>query len=81
MIPIDGIETQSVTFSLPETISDIFLLIAIVDDDGTGMSTVIEINETNNSNEQLIELLVVPPIQELPEQIACNEGFNSATFN
>ena len=81
VIPIDGIETQTVTFSLPETISDIFLLIAVVDDDGTGMSTVIEINETNNSNEQLIELLVVPPIQELPEQIACNEGFNSATFN
>lgn len=80
-IPIDGIETQSIVFSLPDTVGDIFLLVAVVDDDGTGMSTVIEINETNNSDDVLIELLVVPPIIEIPGEIACNEGFNSATFD
>ena len=80
-IPIDGMESQTITVSIPETISDIFLLVASVDDDGNGISTVIEINETNNSSEILIELLVIPPILELPDQIACNEGFNSATFN
>lgn len=81
VIPIDGIESQTVSFSLPDSVSDVFLFVAVVDDDGTGMSTIIEINENNNTDEILIELLVVPPIQELPGQIACNEGFSSATFN
>ncbi len=81
VIPIGGLENQTINFSLPDSIGDTFLLIAIVDDDGMGNSTVIEINENNNTNEVLIELLVVPPIEVLTGDIACNQGFNSATFN
>ncbi|WP_298904218.1 gliding motility-associated C-terminal domain-containing protein [uncultured Psychroserpens sp.] len=80
-IAIDGSETGTITLVLPDNIGDVFLLTLVVDDDGTGNGIIIEINENNNIDDELIELLVVPPIQTLPNEIACNEGFSSATFN
>lgn len=80
-IPIGASEIGSYTLTLPNTIADTFLLTLVVDDDGTGNGIIIETNENNNIDQELIELLVVPPVQMLPNQIACNEGFNSASFN
>ena len=80
-IPIGVSENGTITLILPETISDTFLLTIAVDDDGTGNGNVIEINEDNNRDEELIQLLIAPPIQSLENQISCNEGFNAATFN
>lgn len=80
-IPIDGTESGTITLMLPDSIDAIFLLTLVVDDDGTGNGIVIETNEINNLDDELIELLVVPPIQTLPNELGCDEGFNSATFN
>ena len=80
-IPIGASENGTITLTLPETISDTFLLTVAIDDDGTGNGSVIEINENNNRDEELIQLLIAPPVQPLENQISCNEGFNAATFN
>ncbi|SDS59878.1 gliding motility-associated C-terminal domain-containing protein [Formosa sp. Hel1_31_208] len=80
-ILINGSESGMITLSIPDILSDSFLLTLAVDDDGTGIGTVIEINENNNNDAELIELLIAPAIQELPNAIGCNEGFNSASFN
>nr|WP_321223252.1 gliding motility-associated C-terminal domain-containing protein [uncultured Psychroserpens sp.] len=80
-IAIGASEIGTITLILPDGIGDTILLILVVDDDGTGTGTVAEIIEINNRDEGIIELLVLPPVQQLPNTIACNEGFNSATFN
>lgn len=80
-IPINGNEPGSVSLSIPDTISDNFDLLAFVDDDGFGNSTVVETNENNNTDIEPIELLVIPEIQILPSLLACNEGFEMAVFD
>ncbi|MFD2917623.1 T9SS type B sorting domain-containing protein [Psychroserpens luteus] len=80
-ITIGASEIGSMTLTLPDEIGDIFLLTLVVDDDGTGNGVVPEIIEINNIAESIIELLVLPPIQILPDYIGCNEGFNSANFD
>nr|WP_321237180.1 gliding motility-associated C-terminal domain-containing protein [uncultured Psychroserpens sp.] len=80
-IPIGASEMSNITLMLPVAIADTFLLTLAVDDDGTGNGIVIETNENNNITNELMQLLVVPPVQTLPGQITCNEGFNAATFN
>jgi gliding motility-associated-like protein len=80
-IDIGASESGTITLMLPEGIGDVILLTIVVDDDGTGNGTVIEIIENNNIAESIIELLVLPPIQVLPNYIGCNEGFSSATFD
>lgn len=80
-IAIGASESGNINLILPESIPSEFLLQVVVDDDGLGNGMVTETDENNNSEELIVELLVIPPIVELPDQIACNEGFNSATFN
>jgi gliding motility-associated-like protein len=45
------------------------------------IGAVTETNENNNSTQVVIELLVIPDIIILPSLTACNEGFQSSTFN
>lgn len=80
-IAISGSESGTISLILPDEIGDIILLTLAVDDDGSGNGIVAEITETNNIDDVILELLVLPPVQILPNQIGCNEGFNSATFN
>ncbi|MDG5492380.1 gliding motility-associated C-terminal domain-containing protein [Psychroserpens sp. SPM9] len=80
-IAINASESGTITLMLSENISDVFLLTLAVDDDGTGNGTILEIIEINNIDDAIIELLVVPPAQSIPGELACNEGFSSATFN
>ncbi|MGB3606508.1 MAG: gliding motility-associated C-terminal domain-containing protein [Psychroserpens sp.] len=80
-LAIGASEIGNITLTLPDDITDAFLLNLVVDDDGTGIGTVMEINENNNFDNELIELLVIAPVQPLPSAVACNEGFRSGTFN
>ena len=81
-IPINDSESNTIILQIPESLGDSFLLELYVDDDGFGNGNVTEIIETNNaSNQIVIELLTIPPIQILPETLACDLGFNSAIFD
>lgn len=80
-IAINAFETGTLTLAIPDSLGNSLNIELVVDDDGTGTSTVIEINETNNSTMIDLELLVIPPIEFLPNTILCNEGFSSAIFD
>jgi len=81
--PLDIGETEngSTTVTVPEGSSPNLTIVAIVDDDGTMTGAVTEINEDNNENSAVIELLIIPDITSLPNLIACNEGFETSTYN
>ncbi|WP_310994097.1 CARDB domain-containing protein, partial [Aequorivita marina] len=55
-IPIDGTESGTVNLNIPVGTPQVFNLIAVVDDDGTGNGTVLETNEDNNKFVQEIDL-------------------------
>lgn len=80
-IPIGDFETGNITVTIPDFLDDNFLLTLAVDDDGVGNSTVIEINEENNTFNQNITLIPLPEITILPQILSCDEGFNSTIFN
>ncbi|WP_034057251.1 gliding motility-associated C-terminal domain-containing protein [Lacinutrix jangbogonensis] len=80
-IPIGGNENGIITVEIPATFLDNFLLIIIVDDDGFGNSTVIEILETNNTDETAITLSPEPVFTNLTNLELCDIGFNTAFFN
>lgn len=80
-IPIGGSEPGILEIELPESIPNQFTLLAVVDDDGTGIGSVQELNEFNNEFEILVTFGTIPPIGELPNLTECDKGFNTATFN
>lgn len=80
-IPINGSETGIIDLIIPEGFPANFIVTIVVDDDGSGQSTVTEINEVNNSTMVSIDLLVLPELQFLEGDLQCDQGFNSATFN
>ncbi len=61
-IPIGGFESGSITLSIPITIPNNFTLIAHVDNDGTGESTIREFDEENNTFEIPIILGQTPTV-------------------
>jgi len=75
-LPIGGSTQQTITFSVPATTSDIFNFIIVVDDDGTGVGTVDEINEDNNDAFELITLPTSPIIPVLPNLEVCDNDEN-----
>ena len=81
VIPIGGSEEGSVTLALSPTVPDEFLLFAMVDDIGDGTGIVQELNEFNNDNDSYTVFGSIPPLGELPDLVACDEGFNMATFD
>ena len=80
-IPINGSENGVISIEIPISIPDDFLLNIVVDDDGNGNSTVVEIIETNNIDETVITLLPEPTVTDLSHLELCDVGFNTATFN
>ncbi|WCO00344.1 gliding motility-associated C-terminal domain-containing protein [Psychroserpens ponticola] len=80
-IQINDFEIGTISLLIPESVGDSFVLSLVVDDNGTGIGAITEINETNNSFEIQLDLLVIPPIEFLPEVQSCNEAFSSAVFN
>ncbi|MDC8003419.1 CARDB domain-containing protein [Aureisphaera galaxeae] len=81
VIPIGGSESGSFEVTLPESLPNNFVLAAVVDDDGTGLGTVEELNEFNNEFDLAIEFGTIPPITQLPTLTECDKGFEMAFFD
>ncbi len=74
-------ETGTIIITLPNSISSTFLLLVVADDNGVGVGTVQETNETNNTTTIQVDLLLSPAVTTLPNIEACDVGFNSAIFD
>ncbi len=72
VIPIDGQESGSITFTVPNNIEADFILKAVVDDTGNGTGIVQETNEENNEDEAPIHLLVNPIVTGLHNLETCD---------
>jgi hypothetical protein len=81
VIPIDGSETGSIALTLPTGIPSPFELKFVVDDDGTGTSQVIELNETNNNAQTTLTLETAAALPQVNPLQVCNEGFSQGTYS
>lgn len=80
-IPIGGSEFGFIEIALAENVADTFTLIVIVDDNGTQMGIVEELDETNNQFTVTVVFEDIPLIGDLPDLTECDEGFNRAIFD
>ncbi len=80
-ILINESEINFIELILPEETPNNFEILLRVDDNGFGDGIVEELNEENNEFLINVEFGSIPPINELPDLIACDEGFDTATFN
>lgn len=77
-IPIGGSEDGHIQIIIPQGLANPFTLIAVIDDDGEGNSTVVEFNEDNNTDEIQIKLGITPTVNEFDILQKCdpnNDGF------
>lgn len=72
VIPIDGQESGTITFTVGSNVEADFLLKAVVDDTGNGTGIVQETNEENNEDETQVHLLINPVITGLFNLETCN---------
>ena len=79
-ILINESEIQFIEFILPDEIPNNFEIIVKVDDNGFGEGVVEELEEGNNEYLIQVEFGSIPLIDELPNLLACNEGFDTSTF-
>jgi len=80
-IPIDANETGQVTLVIPNSIPNNFDLKFVVDDTGTGVGIVPEINEVNNKYVVPVVLLTAPLFNIVPNLESCNLGYSKGKFN
>jgi len=80
-LPIEGSESNSLSITLSEDIPNNFVLLAIVDDTGTGLGIIEELNEFNNEFEVMAEFGTIPPIPTLPNLLECDLGLDTAFFD
>ncbi len=80
-IPIDGNEMGEITLTLSDSLTDVFTITAVVDDDGNGNGAIEELREDNNSFSQNIAFESIPPIPNLPNLLECDKGFDRAIFD
>lgn len=81
VIPIGASEFGAIEITLPESLPDQFLLKAVVDDNGNGEGSVQELNEFNNEFEIEAVFGSLTPLNNLPNLIVCDEGFELAYFD
>lgn len=81
VIPIDGSESGSISLTLPTGIPSPFELKFVVDDDGSGASQVIELNENNNSAISTLTLETAAALPLVNALQVCNEGFSQGTYS
>jgi gliding motility-associated-like protein len=81
IIPVGASTQRTIEITLPESLPDIFILRAVIDDIGNGIGIVDEINEFNNDYEVIVEFGSIPPIVTLPDLVECDRGFNSTNFD
>ena len=70
-IPIDGEESGSLTFTIPNQIEADFILKIVVDDIGNGTGIIDESNEDNNEDEHTMHLLIIPVIDVVVDLETC----------
>ena len=80
-IPIDGTESNTISFAVASSIPNPIDLTIVVDDNGTGTGVITEISETNNAVGTAIEFLESPDATLLNPLIGCNFGNDEAVFN
>tara|TARA_B100000809_G_C15136844_1_gene531010 strand:- start:2288 stop:4729 length:2442 start_codon:yes stop_codon:yes gene_type:complete len=80
-ILINESETQFIEFILPNETPTNFEILLKVDDTGFEEGIVEELDEENNEFLIQVEFGTISPIDELPNLLACDEGFDTATFN
>ncbi|NNJ82508.1 MAG: hypothetical protein HKP11_09960, partial [Flavobacteriaceae bacterium] len=86
-IPIDGSESGTITLNIPVGTPVLFDLIAVVDDDGTGMGIVNETDETNNEfilpvDLNLLALPLGPDIDScIGETVLLDTGINDPLWS
>jgi gliding motility-associated-like protein len=81
IIPVNGNETGTIDLTLPDTTPLNFELKFVVDDDGTGLGTVAELDENNNTSLVLVHLLVSDILRTLDNLESCNLGLGKGIFN
>ncbi len=74
-------ESNTIQITIPENIPLDFTLTAVIDDDGTGVGIVTELNELNNTSQNDVSLIPFPEVIDLPDLSNCDEGFDSAHFD
>ncbi len=80
-ILVGGSWSSQISFTIPNSIPDNFILQFVVDDDGTGQGIAIELNENNNSSSIQVTFGVSPEFNQLEPLISCNEGRTKGTFD
>jgi gliding motility-associated-like protein len=80
-IPVNGTESNTISFAVSLSNLNPINLTIVVDDNGTGVGVITEINETNNAVSIPIEFLKSPETTTLIPIIGCNSGNNTAVFN
>ena len=80
-IPIDGNETGQITVVIPNSIPNNFNLMMMVDDLGSAVGIVAEINEYNNKFVMPVVLTVAPLFNIVPNLESCNLGNSQGLFN
>ena len=80
-IPINGTESNVISFTIDPSNSNTITLSVVVDDTGTSNGIITEINETNNTDIAPIEFLESPEPTPLSPLLGCNFGNNEAVFN
>lgn len=73
IIPVNGSESGSVTFTVSNLLPDSFTIKAVVDDDGTGQGEVTEINENNNTDEVETSIQYSIELNQPDDIISCDE--------
>lgn len=81
IIAIGGSEPGTIVIMLSEDVPDLFLILLVVDDNGTGIGLVEELNEFNNEYETIVEFGSIPPIPMLPDLLECDLGNDTAFFD
>lgn len=71
-IPINGEETGSIVFTVPNSVGEDFILKAVVDDTGNGTGIVSESIENNNEDEIPIILFLNPVITGIQDLETCD---------
>jgi gliding motility-associated-like protein len=81
-IPIDGNENNKIILDIPENSGNIFDLEFAVDDNGSRIGIITELNEANNTAIlQNISLKISPKINPVPDMESCNQGFGIGIFD
>jgi len=80
-IAIGASESGQISLTVPENIPTNFNLEFSVDDNGSGVGIVAEINEDNNDFTIPISLWLSPEVNQPESPKACNTGFGRGIFN